>query len=38
LLLTPIFYVVIRGFASDTIKEKPENETAAPLGEAASST
>ena len=23
LLLTPVFYVVIRGFASDTIKEKP---------------
>ena len=23
LLLTPIFYVVIRGFASDTIKEEP---------------
>ncbi len=23
LLLTPVFYVVIRGFSSDTIKEEP---------------
>ncbi len=36
LLLTPVFYVVIRGFASDTIKEKPPGKAALPLGAAPS--
>ena len=39
LLLTPIFYVVIRGFASDTIEDKPAAKKASPpLEEAAPAT
>jgi hypothetical protein len=37
LLLTPVFYVVIRGFASDTIRVKPRQPAALSLGEAAPS-
>ncbi|HEY1582438.1 MAG TPA: multidrug efflux RND transporter permease subunit [Chthoniobacterales bacterium] len=32
LLLTPVFYVVIRGFASDTKKEMASEQAAIPLG------
>ncbi|MGH8163645.1 MAG: efflux RND transporter permease subunit, partial [Rhodanobacteraceae bacterium] len=37
LLLTPIFYVVIRGFSSETIKEKPPKKAPVALSAAAPS-